>query len=56
LSDFAADDFPFLIATDHDGIIRLLLPAAPDNAFVEGGAIDQLTTLIAKEWPAPSTK
>jgi hypothetical protein len=56
LTDFAADDFPFLIATDHDGIIRLLLPAAPDNAFVEGGAIDQLTTLIAKEWPAPSTK
>jgi hypothetical protein len=56
LADFAADDFPFLIATDHDGIIRLLLPAAPDNAFVEGGAIDQLTTLIAKEWPSPSTK
>jgi hypothetical protein len=56
LADFAADDFPFLIAIDHDGIIRLLLPAVPDNAFVEGGAIDQLTTQIAKEWPAPSAK
>jgi hypothetical protein len=56
LADFAADDFPFLIATDHDGIIRLLLPAAPDTAFVEGGAVDQLTTLIAKEWPVLSTQ
>jgi hypothetical protein len=56
LTDFAADDFPFLIATDHDGIIRLLLPAAPDSAFVVGGAIDQITTQIAKEWPAPSTR
>jgi hypothetical protein len=55
LADFAADDFPFLIATDHDGIIRLLLPAAPDNAFVEGGAVDQLTALIAKEWPADTS-
>ena len=56
LNDFAADDFPFLIATDHDGIIRLLLPAVPDNAFVVGGTIDQLTTQITKEWPAPPTK
>jgi hypothetical protein len=56
LADFAAEDFPFLIATDHDGIIRLLLPAVPDNAFVEGGAIDQVTTQIAKEWPVPSAK
>jgi hypothetical protein len=56
LADFGAEDFPFLIATDHDGIIRLLLPAAPDNAFVEGGTIDQVTTQIATEWPAPSTK
>jgi len=28
LASFGANDFPFLIATDHDGIIRLLLPAA----------------------------
>ena len=56
LTDFAAADFPFLIATDHDGIIRLLLPAVPDNAFVFGGAIDQITTQITTEWPAPPTK
>ena len=56
LTDFAAADFPFLIATDHDGIIRLLLPAVPENAFVIGGAIDQITNQIAREWPAPSTK
>jgi len=29
----AQTDFPFLIATDHEGIIRLLLPAVPENAF-----------------------
>jgi len=51
LATLTANDFPFLIATDHDGIIRLLLPAAPENAFVRGGAIDQITTHIAAEWP-----
>jgi hypothetical protein len=50
LASFGANDFPFLIATDHDGIIRLLLPAATENAFVVGGAIDQITTHIAAEW------
>ena len=54
LVTFTANDFPFLIATDHDGIIRLLLPAAPENAFVRGGAIDQITTHIAAEWPIPA--
>jgi hypothetical protein len=51
LASFAATDFPFLIATDHDGIIRLLLPAAPENALVSGGAIDQLTSHLIAEWP-----
>jgi hypothetical protein len=54
LASLTANDFPFLIATDHDGIIRLLLPAAPENAFVRGGAIDQITTHIATEWPLPA--
>ncbi|MCU1323636.1 MAG: hypothetical protein JWM43_3285 [Acidobacteriaceae bacterium] len=51
LSSFAASDFPFLIATDHDGIIRLILPAAPENGLVAGGAIDQLTAHILENWP-----
>jgi hypothetical protein len=51
LAGFAATDFPFLIATDNEGIIRLILPAAPDNALVSGGAIDQLTAHIIAEWP-----
>jgi hypothetical protein len=51
LASFAATDFPFLIATDHQGIIRLILPAAPDNALVSGGAINQLTSHIIAEWP-----
>jgi hypothetical protein len=50
VASFGANDFPFLIATDHDGIIRLLLPAAPENAFVVGGAIDQITRHIVAEW------
>jgi hypothetical protein len=54
LASFAANDFPFLIATDHDGIIRLLLTAAPENAFVVGGAIDQITTHITAEWAPPA--
>jgi hypothetical protein len=54
LASFGANDFPFLIATDHDGIIRLLLPAATENAFVVGGAIDQITTHIAAEWASPA--
>jgi len=51
LTNFAATDFPFLIATDHQGIIRLILPAAPDNAFSSGGAINQLTSHIIAQWP-----
>ena len=53
LADFNANDFPFLIATDHDGIIRLLLPAAPANALVQGGPIEQITDAILKHWPLP---
>lgn len=48
---FGAADFPFLIATDHDGIIRLLYPAAPNNALVEDGIVDQLTMDILSHWP-----
>lgn len=52
LDVFGAADFPFLIATDHNGIIRLLYPAAPSNALVEGGIVDQLTLDILSHWPA----
>jgi thiol-disulfide isomerase/thioredoxin len=51
LNVFGATDFPFLIATDHDGVIRLLYPAAPNNALVENGIVDQLTLNILSHWP-----
>ncbi|SFS10201.1 hypothetical protein SAMN05421771_1759 [Granulicella pectinivorans] len=56
LADFDATDFPFLIATDRDGIIRLMMPAAPDNALVQGGIVDQMTTTVMATWPAKEAK
>lgn len=55
LDFFGAADFPFLIATDHDGIIRLLYPAAPNNALVEDGIVDQLTMDILSHWPSANS-
>lgn len=54
LATFNASDFPFLIATDHDGTIRLMLPAAPDNALQEGGPADQIIDYILERWPPPA--
>jgi len=54
LADFNASDFPFLIAVDHDGIIRLMAPAAPDNALQEHGPADQIAGFILDRWPSPS--
>ncbi|WP_213807505.1 hypothetical protein [Granulicella sp. dw_53] len=51
VTNFAATDFPFLVATDHEGIIRLLLPAAPENALTSGGTVDQIAAHILTEWP-----
>jgi hypothetical protein len=53
LADFNAGDFPFLIATDHDGVIRLMVPAAPYNALKRDGPIDQIVSFIAARWPPP---
>jgi len=56
LEDFDATDYPFLIATDHDGIIRLMMPAAPENALVQGGIVDQMTATIIANWPGKEAK
>ncbi len=53
LEQFGAIDFPFTIATDHDGVIRLLLPGAPENAMAAGSTIDQIAAHIAAQWPVP---
>ncbi len=48
---FFADGFPYLIATDSKGIVRFM-QAAPENALVAGGLMDQVTAQITKQWPA----
>jgi hypothetical protein len=53
LDTFVASDFPLIIATDHDGIVRYIRPA-PDNALVEGGLIDQIADRILEQWPPPA--
>jgi hypothetical protein len=54
LADFDASDFPFLVATDCDGLIRLIVSPAPDNALAQDGPVDQLTDTILQQWPPPS--
>jgi hypothetical protein len=55
LTQFAVTDFPFLIVTDHEGIIRFLQPA-PDNVLVPGGLADQVVKRVLEQWPVPSAK
>ena len=53
LDAFGATDFPLLAITDHRGIVRFL-QVAPENAFVAGGLVDQVTARIAADWPPPA--
>jgi hypothetical protein len=55
LTRFAVIDFPFLIVTDHNGIIRFLQPA-PENVLASGGLTDQVIARVMEQWPAPSAK
>jgi hypothetical protein len=50
LAQFAATDFPLLIATDSKGIIRFIQPAS-ETALNQGDFLDQITMHIAKQWP-----
>jgi hypothetical protein len=50
LAQFAATDFPLLIAIDSQGIIRFIQPAS-ETALNTGDFLDQITTQIAKQWP-----
>jgi hypothetical protein len=49
LAQFAATDFPLLIATDSKGIIRFIQPAS-ETALNPGDFLDQITMHIAKQW------
>jgi hypothetical protein len=50
LATFAATDFPLLIVTDHNGIVRSIL-TAPENALVANGLTEQLAYHVIDHWP-----
>jgi hypothetical protein len=50
LNNFAAMDFPLIIATDHNGIVRWV-DQAPDKALDPEGEIDQIVKHILATWP-----
>jgi hypothetical protein len=50
LNSFAATDFPLVIATDHNGIVRAI-QLAPDNTLAPDGLIYQLVRHILANWP-----
>ena len=62
LADFNATDFPFLVALDYKGVIRLMVPAAPKNLLVQGGPAEQISDTIIQHWspfatpPAPPAR
>ena len=50
INQFAATDFPLLIATDPKGIIRFIQPAS-ETALNPGDFLDQIIMHITKQWP-----
>ena len=50
LAQFGATDFPLLIATDSQGIVRFIQPAS-ENVLNPGDLLDQVTSHIAQQWP-----
>lgn len=56
LTDFNAMNFPFLIAVDHDGFIRLMVPGVSKNLLVQGGPAEQISDTILQLWPAPPSR
>jgi hypothetical protein len=51
LQNFAATDFPLIIATDHNGIVRWM-SRAQGGALDSGGEIDEIVKRILAAWPA----
>jgi hypothetical protein len=50
LTQFAATNFPLLIATDPQGVIRFIQPAS-ENALNPGDFLDQIVMHITQQWP-----
>jgi hypothetical protein len=55
LDTFVATDFPLIIATDYEGVVRYI-QIAPDNALVPGGLAEQIVDRITEQWPEPQPK
>ena len=49
-NSFAATDFPLVVATDHNGVIRTIQPAT-DDSLAPDGLIHQLVRHILANWP-----
>ncbi len=50
LAQFAAEDYPLLVATDPKGIVRFIQPAG-ENALNQGDFFDQIVMHIRQQWP-----
>ncbi len=55
LTQFAAEDFPFLIIADAHGIIRVIQPV--DEDIVQpGGTLDSALAVVGRTWPIRPTE
>jgi hypothetical protein len=51
LDVFTANDVPFLIVTDAQGVVRVLQPVS-DDALDPGGTIDAAIARVGAQWPS----
>ncbi len=55
LRDFAATDFPLLVVTDHDGVVRFV-QTAPDDALKAGGMVEKVVENVLARWPVKGSE
>ena len=54
-TEFAANDYPFLVVTDAKGVVRVAQPVDADD-LNSGGKVDSAVLLVSKHWPMPLPK
>ena len=52
IADFAANDLPFVIVVDHDGVVRFA-SSGPENLLQPGDFLDRIVEHVAETWPPP---
>ncbi|WP_158821484.1 hypothetical protein [Granulicella sp. S156] len=55
INTFVATDFPLVVVTDHNGIVRFIQPA-DENAIIPGGLIEQVVAHVLQRWPPSAPK